>query len=104
MSVSHGFFCIDVVVGGVAFGGEGHGAAGPVGAETAGFDAGEVDVPFRFYFVGDGFGEAFDGPFGGAVDGEHGDSVEKGGNCVRDLLSKIPVYAKGLTLFALLSM
>ncbi len=40
-------------------------------AETAGLDACEVDVPFCFDFVGEGFGKAFDGPCGGAVDFEH---------------------------------
>ena len=44
-------------------------------AETAGLYAGEVDVPFCFDFVGEGFGEAFDGPCGGAVDFEHWHSV-----------------------------
>lgn len=39
-----------------------------MGAETAGLDACEVDVPFWFDFVGEGFGEAFDDPFRGAVD------------------------------------
>ncbi len=40
-------------------------------AETAGLDGREVDVPFCFDFVGEGFGKAFDGPCGGAVDFEH---------------------------------
>ncbi len=44
-------------------------------AETAGLDACEVDVPFYFDFVGEGFGKAFDGPCGDAVDFEHWHSV-----------------------------
>ena len=67
---------VDVVVGGVAVGGVFHAATGYVGAEGAGLDEGEVDVPDGFYFLGDGFGEAFDGVFGGAVDGVCGE--EKG--------------------------
>ena len=59
----------------MALGEEVHGASGPVGAETTGLDACEVDVPFWFDFVGEGFGEVFDGPFGGAVDVEYWDSV-----------------------------
>lgn len=31
----------------------------PFGAESAGLDAGEFDVPFWLYFLGDCFGEAF---------------------------------------------
>ena len=98
VSVAHGFLRVDVVVGWVALGGERHGAAGPVGAEAAGFDEGEVDVPFGFELVGEGFGEAFDGPFGGAVDGEHGDSGGRGqwvidNGCV--------VGAERLTIFGL---
>ena len=46
-----------------------------IGAESAGLDACEVDVSGGFYFLEDGFGEPFDGPFGGAVDGECGDAV-----------------------------
>ena len=64
----HCFFGAHVVIGWVALGEEVHGASGPVGAETAGLDACEVDVLFWFYFVGEKFGEAFDGPFRGAVD------------------------------------
>ncbi len=44
-------------------------------AETAGLDPCEVDVPFYFDFVGEGFGKAFDGPCGDAVDFEHWHSV-----------------------------
>lgn len=57
-------------------GGEVHGASDPVDAETTGLDACEVYVSFWFDFVGEGFGEAFDGPFGGAVDAEHWHSME----------------------------
>ena len=44
-------------------------------AESAGLDACEVDVPFCFDLVGEGFGKAFDGPCGGAVNSEHWHSV-----------------------------
>lgn len=37
-------------------------------AETAELDACEMDVLFCFDFVGEGFGKAFDGLCGGAVD------------------------------------
>ena len=40
-------------------------------AETAGLDACEADVLFCFDFVGEGFGKAFDGLCGGAVDFEY---------------------------------
>ena len=40
-------------------------------AETAGLDASEVDVSFCFDFVGEGFGKAFGGLCGGAVDFEY---------------------------------
>lgn len=60
------FFGAHVVVGWV-----GKSTERPVQyAETAGLDACEVDVPFCFDFVGEGFGKAFDGPCGGAVDFE----------------------------------
>ena len=77
MALSHRLLGVQVVVGRVLvlFVDEGHGGAGPVGAETAGLDACEFDVPFGLYFLGDGFGEAFDGPFGGAVDGEELEGV-----------------------------
>ena len=65
---------IDVLVGGVPTGGEFHATTCYVGAETAGLDDAEVDVPGGEEFVGDGFGEAFDGVFGGAVDGVGGDA------------------------------
>ena len=52
-----------------------HGASGLVGAEIAGLDACEVDVSFWVDFVEEGFGGAFDGLFGGAVDVEHWHSV-----------------------------
>ena len=64
-----------MVVRGVAVGGEIHAATGYVSAEAAGLNAREVDVPAGFYFLGDGFGEAFDCPFGGAVDGDCGKAV-----------------------------
>lgn len=44
-------------------------------AETAGLDAYKVDVPFCFDFVGENFGKAFDGLFGGAIYFEHWHSV-----------------------------
>ena len=47
----------------------------PVGAEAAGLDAGEADVPGGFDLVGEGSGEDFDGSFGGVVDGEERDAV-----------------------------
>ena len=75
MELTHCLPCIDVVVGGVAMGGELQTTTGYVGAEGARLDAGEVNVPAGFYFLGNGFGEAFDGPFGGAVDGERGNAV-----------------------------
>jgi len=82
--LSHRLFGIQVVVRGVLvlLVDKGHGCAGPVGAETAGLDAREFDVPFGLYFEGDCFGEAFDGPFGGAVDGEELDGVVSGWGCV----------------------
>ena len=44
-------------------------------AETAGLELCEVDIAFCFDFVGEGFDEAFDGPYRGAVDFEHWHSV-----------------------------
>ena len=75
MELTRIFPRVNVVVGGVVVGCEFHAATSYIGAEAAGLDACEVDVPARFYFLGDGFGEPFDGPFGGAVDGECGDAV-----------------------------
>ena len=57
-----------MLVGGVPTGGEFHTTTCYVGAEAAGLDDAEVDVPGGEDFVGEGFGEAFDGVFGGAVD------------------------------------
>lgn len=48
-----------------------HGASGLVGAEIARLDACEVDISFWVKLVEKGFGGAFDGLFGGAVDIEH---------------------------------
>ena len=59
----------------MAVGGEFQITTGYVGAEGARLDACEMNVPAGFYFLRNGFGEAFDGPFGGAVDGERGDAV-----------------------------
>ena len=70
MELTRGLPRVNVVVGGVAVGCEFHAATRYISAECAGLDACEVDVPGGFYFLGDGFGEPFDGPFGGAVDGE----------------------------------
>ena len=64
-----------MVVVGVPVSGIFHAATGYVGAETAGLDERELDVPGGEDFVGDGFGEAFNGPFGGAIDGVCGEAV-----------------------------
>ena len=40
-------------------------------AETVGLDVGEVNVPFYFDFVGEGFGKTFDGLYKGVIDFEH---------------------------------
>ena len=40
-------------------------------AESAGLDACEVDVPFCFDLVREGFGKAFDDPYGDIVDFKH---------------------------------
>lgn len=66
---------VDVLVGGVPVSGVFHAATCYVGAETAGLDEREVDVPGGEEFLREGFGEAFDGEFGGAVDGECGEAV-----------------------------
>ena len=66
---------INVVVGRVAVGGEFHAATGNVSAEGARLDTCEVDVPSGFYFLGNGLREAFDCPFGGAVDGVCGNAI-----------------------------
>ena len=42
--------------------------------KTVGLDVCEVDVPFCFDFVREGFDKAFDGLCGGAVDFEYGHS------------------------------
>ena len=75
MELTHVLPRVNVVVGGVVVGCEFHAATSYIGAESAGLDACEVDVPGGFYFLGDGFGEPFDGPFRGTVDGECGDAV-----------------------------
>ncbi len=51
------FLGVDVRVGWVPVGGEFHAATRDVGAETAGRDEREVDVPGGVDFVGEGFGE-----------------------------------------------
>jgi hypothetical protein len=50
--------------------GEIHASTGPISTESAGLDAGELDVPFWLDLMADGLGEALDCPFAGAVEGE----------------------------------
>ena len=54
MELNTVFLGVDVSVGGVAVEGEFYAATGYVGAEAAGLDEGEVDVPAGVDFVGEG--------------------------------------------------
>jgi hypothetical protein len=65
---------IDVVVRWVGDLAKVHAAATPVGPETTGLDACELNAPFGLHFLGDRLCKSFDCPFAGTIYGEAGNT------------------------------